>query len=63
MNHEVRVLIDTLNCFTKGGYMYENEKKLLKLNVQQLRDAEVFLPEDLNALEERPFAAEPLTSK
>lgn len=63
MNHEVRVLIDTLNCFTRGGYKYEDEKKLLKLNVQQLRDAEVFLPEDLNAIEERPFQAEPLTSK
>lgn len=62
ITHEVRVLLDTLNCFEKGSYEYAYETKAIRLSKDEMIRAEVFLPDDLKHLAERECMIEPLTS-
>ena len=46
----IEMLMDTLQCSQRGYYQVGKEKKLLKLSEKQMREAQVFLPEDLERI-------------
>ncbi len=48
----LNMLQDTLDILKQGYYIFENKRIHLKLNREQMEEAEVFLPQDIQAISE-----------
>lgn len=62
MNHEIRIIRETLKAFDEGSYESAHGSVMTKLQGDDLYEAEVFLPEDIEHLKEREIRITPLTS-
>ena len=55
MNNGIEMLNDTLSIFEKGYYYIENKKVKIKLTRDEQENVRVFLPNEINELENYRF--------